>query len=524
MGNVTSKAKFLLAASLRLREAYNELSERLQAPPGIPVPNPTLPFWTVPPSLISSEGAPLPEHADIIVIGSGITGTSVVYNLLERSHGVKVVMLEARDVCSGATARNGGHANPPLYHDYSELKEKYGESTAKMMVKFRLSHLQEMKHIAESEDLLKESQVRDTVHVDVFTCPKTFAEAKETLMKWKADMPDESSTFGYCEREDAITRFSLSESTVGCIFGSGGALHPYRLVTSILTKLLDRHSDRFHIATQMPCTAIAGPTTSSPFYSAITPYGTVTTAHIIHATNGWSSHLLEPMRTKIVPVRGTMSAQRPGTSLSASTSDGFRSFVFYRGTSGYDYLTQLPAGEHELMFGGGWAQSCDNNLPDIGITDDSTFSFASASHLAGALPLYFGANHWGGEAVPAGEQDAHWGTGRTKAQWSGILGISTDSLPWVGRLPAIVAGRVPPPAVPSAVSEKGAGGLAPSGEWIAAGYSGEGMVHAWMSGKAVAYMLLGRENELTDWFPDILRVTEKRWKKATVDDLLARFL
>lgn len=105
MGNVTSKAKFLLAASLRLREAYNELSQRLQAPPGIPVPNPNLPFWTVPPSLISSEGAPLPEHADIVVIGSGITGTSVVYNLLERSYGVKVVMLEARDVCSGATAR-----------------------------------------------------------------------------------------------------------------------------------------------------------------------------------------------------------------------------------------------------------------------------------------------------------------------------------------------------------------------------------------------------------------------------------
>ncbi|KAG1775012.1 hypothetical protein EV702DRAFT_973857 [Suillus placidus] len=47
-------------------------------------------------------------------------------------------------------------------------------------------------------------------------------------------------------------------------------------------------------------------------------------------------------------------------------------------------------------------------------------------------------------------------------------------------------------------------------EWIAAGYSGEGMVHAWLSGKAMAEMVLGHEVE--EWFQDIIRVSEKRWK------------
>lgn len=256
----------------------------------------------------------------------------------------------------------------------------------------------------------------------------------------------------------------------------------------------------------------------------ITPKGEITAAHVVHATNGWCSHLLEPLRAKIIPIRGVMSAQRPGTLLRTSTLDGYRSFVFYRGSSGYDYLTQLPSGEHELMFGGGWAQSCDNNLPDIGITDDSTFNFASASHLAGSLPLYFGAANWGGETVPEGEQDVRWGIGRTKAQWSGILGISTDYLPWVGRLPTKVSGRAEPPTGALGRSGKETTHLAAPGEWIAAGYTGEGMVHAWMSGKAVSYMLLDREDEMTEWFPDILRVTEKRWKKATPDNLLSRFL
>jgi hypothetical protein len=48
------------------------------------------------------------------------------------------------------------------------------------------------------------------------------------------------------------------------------------------------------------------------------------------------------------------------------------------------------------------------------------------------------------------------------------------------------------------------------------------MVHAWLSGKALADMVLGREVEgkLGEWFPDIMRVSEKRWKKAKAENLL----
>ena len=60
------------------------------------------------------------------------------------------------------------------------------------------------------------------------------------------------------------------------------------------------------------------------------------------------------------------------------------------------------------------------------------------------------------------------------------------------------------------------------GEWISASYSGEGMVHAWLCAKALAYMVLDAEEDggLKEWFPEVMRVTEERWKKANVDDLL----
>ena len=241
------------------------------------------------------------------------------------------------------------------------------------------------------------------------------------------------------------------------------------------------------------------------------------------------------MRTKLVPVRGMMSAQRPGRALHPSTLSGQRSFVFYRGARGYDYLTQLPTGEHELMFGGGWASAitCDGSsaLPDIG-TDDARLNPAVQSYLAGALPQHFGLRNWGADAVPAAENDveapAGWHPGRTKAQWSGVLGISADMFPWVGRLPEQVSGRAAGKWTTRSENErkreKDDVQLVPAGEWIAAGYSGEGMVHAWMSGKALVSMVLDHEEEIVDWFPEILRVTEKRWKEANIEDLFAKFL
>lgn len=280
----------------------------------------------------------------------------------------------------------------------------------------------------------------------------------------------------------------------------------------------------------------------------MTPRGTIQTPHIIHATNAWVSHLLEPMRTKVFPVRGNMSAQRPGAALSPSTLDGGRSWVFYDRHLGYDYLTQLPPGPEgsgvegkELMFGGGFFQGGGDGLGELGCVDDSKYNPGVAAHIAGSLPILFGGKNWGAEGMAEGNGngngngDDRWFEGRVKALWSGIIGISADRIPWVGRVPPKLAGRQAPSPLltPTQVGhgtdnvdgiEKEANAslsqTAAPGEWIAAGYSGEGMAHAFLSGRAVAYMVLNREDKIKEWFPDALRVTEQRWKKARAEDLV----
>ena len=85
-------------------QALDTISKRIKESPGLPVPNPTLPFWTIPKALIEGVDE-LPTYVDVVVIGSGITGCSFVYNALQREGKIRVLMLEARDVCSGATGR-----------------------------------------------------------------------------------------------------------------------------------------------------------------------------------------------------------------------------------------------------------------------------------------------------------------------------------------------------------------------------------------------------------------------------------
>lgn len=228
------------------------------------------------------------------------------------------------------------------------------------------------------------------------------------------------------------------------------------------------------------------------------------------------------MRTKIIPLRGNMTAQRAGQSLPPNTLS--HSYVFNTTAAGYDYLTQLPNGERELMLGAAYSQKI--GYDSVGNIDDSTYDKHIGAHLGGVLPRYFGEENWGAEALPTGDTTgADWAKGRVKATWSGILGISVDRMPWVGRLSTKISGRSPPPA--SALPQLH--GIAQDttlfrtcpGEWIAAGYTGEGMVHAWLSGKALADMILGGEREaaLSEWFPEAMRVTHSRWKKARPENL-----
>ncbi len=76
----------------------------------LPTPTSSSSFWHSEPNefLIGHRTTEqLPAEADIVIVGSGITGTSAARYLAEdeRAKGRSIVLLEAREACWGATGR-----------------------------------------------------------------------------------------------------------------------------------------------------------------------------------------------------------------------------------------------------------------------------------------------------------------------------------------------------------------------------------------------------------------------------------
>ncbi|KAF7370571.1 FAD-dependent protein [Mycena sanguinolenta] len=557
MGTSLSRLRLALDAVRQTVAVYEELNRRVQQSPGIPVPGPSTPYWAMPPAPIAQHGAdseaiPLPEYADVVIIGSGISGAAIARTMLglcskpDSEGGLpQIVMLEARDACSGATGRNGGHITPPLFHDYLRIKEEVGVDMAKAIIRFRLAHLAELLRVAEEDEILEDSQCRE-----VDTC-------RNSAGVWRI-----------VDKEECIKDLQFSQKVVGAIATSAGVIHPYRFVTGILSRLLAKYPTNFRLFTHTPCLKISSGASNKrqePFYTVLTSRGTIRARHVVHATNGWVSHLLPAMRGKIAPIRGHMTAQRPGTGLGRTHASevgprdstltlaatgaadswlGTRSFVMI-GNGRYDYLTQqpsqssssssslypIPAGE--LMLGGGLARAELAEgafVREVGNADDRDYDMDTGAYLGGALSMYFGG--WGAEgrdleSKRRADEDSE--EGRVKKLWTGVMGVSADGRPWVGRLSAKMSARATPRAkkirATTYSADKPGHGypLAPPGEWICAGYSGEGMVHAYLCAKALAHMICGKE-EAGAGLPDALLVSDARWKKANLEDLVKGFV
>lgn len=162
-------------------------------------------------------------------------------------------------------------------------------------------------------------------------------------------------------------------------------------------------------------------------------------------------------------------------------------------------------------------------LSDVGVADDSGYDLGFASFLQAALPEYFGRGNWGAESAgEPGTRDASRHSGRAYLAFRQTCSHGQT----------VISCRAAPPSSLTTVSDNAdvsdrarvALPLASPGEWVSAGYSGEGMTQAWLCAHALALMILGLEKEegVHTWFPDEYRLTEKRWKRATVEQVMTK--
>ncbi|KAL7792808.1 FAD dependent oxidoreductase domain-containing protein [Trichoderma afarasin] len=502
-----------------LNAKYQALLQRIETGPFTPVENPTESYWMrdAPFPDIRDVLSEIPREADVVVVGSGITGAAAVKTLCELSSssstgdgdGIekapRVVVLEARQLCSGATARNGGHIKCTPHEEFSRLRKTLGEERARKVVRMQMRHLEVLKQVGEE---MPWGEVREVETVDVFLEEDGFERARRGVDEMRGWMP-EFEVFVW-EGERMREKFGVNRHIVGAISYQAGALWPYRLVTSTWNDLMTRYPN-LTISTHTPVSSISTNDSSSFPYTVHSSRGTIRARHILHATNAYTGHLVPALRGCLTGVLGHMTAQQPGAEF-APVCHGGRSWSIMYGT-GFEYITQRPDGNDgspgDLMIGGGLFRSKDEGLDQIGVWDDSRVDAFPLMHLRGSMPTVF---------------EPKWGAGgQLKGAWSGIMGFTGDVLPFVGSLSPEVGG----------LRKSLGGGLEKgAGEWIAAGFNGEGMVWAWLSGVAVAIMMLGKEEDdleesvgrpgrrLGEWYPvEEVRVDKARLRRARLENL-----
>lgn len=436
--------------------------------PGLPVPNATTPFWHSSPHHLANHQSPWPtDTVDVVIIGSGISGMGLSRTLLSLKPDLRVVLVDARALCSGATARNGGHIKTMTFAMWEERKRTFGIEEAIRISEFENSHLQAMTQAIREDGINCDLQL--TEGIEAYCDQKTFDKAMKALEDMGKHAPHLAAKHSvYIDKAHLHQILKLSPRCIGAIGIPAASLWPYKWITSVLGELIE--SGKLNVQTHTTVQSITD-REEDDFAVVHTQRGNIKAQNVIHATNAWLGHLLPELQPYISPVRGNVvhyGAVPPSSNANSSVLGFDRHFSYWLryGDKDYDYLIQRKEGD--IVVGRA-------NTGRRATADDSETDLGAIAHLRG----------FGDEvaASPIPGSSAH-----ITHAWSGILAFSQDGMPFAGRLP-----------FPHRTHQ-----------WVCGGYHATGMIKAFRMSQFVANLILGRD--IKEDYPDSILVTERRIK------------
>ncbi|KZM25938.1 uncharacterized protein EKO05_0009214 [Ascochyta rabiei] len=496
------------------------MEERSRVPVGLPVPDPISSYWHDPKSPLADVNHgedECHEPYDHIVIGSGISGTMIAYNLLKVRKNARIMMLEAREICSGATGRNGGHTKAASYRSYTQHTEELGKEEALSIARLEYDNIIETHRIANELQIDCENKLCKTV--DIIYDKPTFESGKLAIYALRADANEDELREGrmawYNIRENVETvseHFKVNavnenrvvedeETVAGAFEYIAGRVHAYRFTTGVLAECVKKG---LQICTHTPVHKIALSRSHSDFvWEVITPHKSFNARNLILATNGYTPYLEHTLQGAIVPMRGQITAQRPGTTskLPSPLPTTF-SFIY---KNGYEYMIPrpLPDGGQHIVIGGGLGRLQDAGASEFGTVDDSLLNSNISKYLHESLVGYFGSTNWG-------ETSEVEVSKRVVQEWSGIMGATADGRPFVGKVPGNMDYRLDPyDAETSTIS------VPHKNLWISAGFNGHGMVLCLKSAEALVKMIENHgSTDGLDWFPKSFLISKERLERC----------
>ncbi|KAI8804682.1 FAD dependent oxidoreductase-domain-containing protein [Cladochytrium replicatum] len=434
----------------------------------LPHPNPTQSYWLDgnDPFAGYRSTQDLPQYADIVILGCGITGASLAHALAKATElddtRPTILILDARDPAGGATGRNGGHLGPSTFQHFRARAAQLSEQVWLRRMLFEQKCAKDLRELIIAEGWTEYVQLVQKGTVQAFDTLEEFQEAKIDVKAYKEalarffpgeKMLDEGLEVWETEKaqkELCSTRF------VGAIMNRGGAqLWPARLVYSLVGKSLE-----YPFVNLQTRTLVTGVERSQGnCWSISTHRGRVICSKVVHCTNGYVATLVPELQKRIYPVRGqVMSAKVNDT----ETHVPLRLWDFGMNMNeGHEYIVQRAYNANTIVFGGSrWSSPSK----EVNESNDARTNVAITDSLTAILSTTFAGP---GSRVAVDKV------------WTGIMGFSEDEQPWVGP-------------------------IGQEGQFVAAGYTGHGMPNAFACAGVVAEQVLGRPVTNPYFLPDMM--------------------
>ena len=391
----------------------------------------TTPFWTDDYPRPDDLGAsPLPDHADVAVIGSGYTGLHAALAL--RAAGASVAVIEAQTIGWGASSRNGGMATSGLKAEMPGVFKRYGPAMGRALWEWAQDAIDLIGRTIDEEQI--DSCFERSGCVLLAAKPSHFVVMREAAAWQRRELGFDA---GYLVAPgDMHTEIGSTAYFGGLAETTTASLHPARYVFGLAQAAARKGAT---LVEDAPVTSLLR---EQGRWRVVTRRGSLIADEVLLATNGYTGTLVTAARQGIFPAGSYVITTEPlAAALQVELSPRGRMFFDSRHFLNYFRLT--PDGR--MLFGG---------RHDLSTTLDIE---ESARRLRARMVELF-------------PQLRDTPLSHT---WTGKLGLTFDLMPHIGRAP---------------VSQ---GSACDGAIWYAYGYAGHGVAIAGKLGSEVGEMIAG---------------------------------
>ncbi|EPE28433.1 FAD/NAD(P)-binding protein [Glarea lozoyensis ATCC 20868] len=435
------------------------------------------------PEKLKQNNIDFPDICDVAIVGGGYAGIATAYHLLKStSPPPRVVLLEGREPCLGATGRNGGHLRPDYFMAAAKSSERYGAAAASEVVQFEVNHLSAIKSLIESEDI--DCDFNETVSLCVFTKPEQAVFAREVYDKLQQEPSFDEALLNrvdFYTGVDAPHRTGVIEAK-GYFSTPAAHFSPYKLFTALLACCMD-----LGLCLRTSTTVESVEKSKGDDHILTTLLGdTLSAKKVVIAANAYTSALLPEYTTAIVPCKGLVChitgpedrvlSKLPASSFAIMEQDPISN------ATGYNYMLQLA--DNSIVVGGAHHKYDTNDLGSWYHNFDDT-------QLITPAQSYFEDKFMQRSFIGWEDSQAH-----VDRVWTGIMGYSTDSLPHVGEVPDR------------------------QGVFVIAGFHGHGMPVIFLAAKGVAALIDQGTPYNKTGLPSIFKISRDRLE-TQLNDILA---